>query len=89
MMWGNKINHKETKRQRDKGVNLSNFQRRGERGEKSVEIRKMYLLPEVRGEGLGKFLLTELEKTILSGGYQEIWMETRRVVKEAVILYEK
>jgi putative acetyltransferase len=60
-----------------------------ERGEKSVEIRKMYLLPEVRGQGLGKFLLTELEKTILSRGYQEIWIETASVLKEAVFLYEK
>ncbi|MEY3866698.1 MAG: hypothetical protein RLZZ338_589 [Cyanobacteriota bacterium] len=60
-----------------------------ERGENSVEIRKMYLLPEVRGQGLGKFLLTELEKTILSHGYQEIWIETASVLKEAVILYEK
>jgi putative acetyltransferase len=60
-----------------------------ERGENSVEIRKMYLLPQVRGQGLGKFLLTTLEKTILSRRYEEIWIETASVLKEAVILYEK
>jgi len=30
------------------------------RGEKAVEIRKMYLLPSVRGLGLGKYLLQQL-----------------------------
>jgi putative acetyltransferase len=31
------------------------------RGEKAVEIRKMYLLPSARGLGLGKYLLQQLE----------------------------
>lgn len=34
------------------------------RGQNAVEIRKMYLLPKVRGKGLGKYLLTQLEKAI-------------------------
>jgi len=58
------------------------------RGPKAVEIRKMYLLPEVRGQGLGKYLLTELEKTIAARGFQEIWIETASILKEAVQLYE-
>lgn len=59
------------------------------RGEKAVEIRKMYLLPEVRGMGLGKHLLSLLETKIAAKGFQEIWLETASVLKEAVILYEK
>lgn len=31
-----------------------------DRGEKAVEIRKMYLLPNVRGQGMGKYLLLNL-----------------------------
>ncbi|MEA5554102.1 GNAT family N-acetyltransferase [Anabaena cylindrica UHCC 0172] len=58
------------------------------RGEKAVEIRKMYLLPSARGLGLGKYLLQELEKTILSRGFEQIWIETASVLKEAVKLYE-
>ncbi len=58
------------------------------RGQKAVEIRKMYLLPEVRGKGLGKYLLQELEKAIAVKDYQEIWLETASILKEAVILYE-
>lgn len=58
------------------------------RGKRAVEIRKMYLLPEVRGQGLGRFLLQALEETIAAQGYQEIWIETASVLKEAVQLYE-
>jgi putative acetyltransferase len=55
----------------------------------AVEIRKMYLLPEVRGQGLGRFLLTQLETQIASRGFTDLWIETASVLKEAVILYEK
>ncbi len=59
-----------------------------ERGEKAVEIRKMYLLPKARGLGLGKFLLQQLEAEISCRGFKEIWIETASVLKEAVKLYE-
>lgn len=59
-----------------------------ERGNKAVEIRKMYLLPEIRGQGLGKFLLKELEKRIIECQFQEIWIETATVLQEAIKLYE-
>jgi putative acetyltransferase len=58
------------------------------RGEKAVEIRKMYLLPNVRGLGLGKYLLQALETAIISRGFQQIWIETASFLTEAVILYE-
>ncbi|HEY9651453.1 MAG TPA: GNAT family N-acetyltransferase [Coleofasciculaceae cyanobacterium] len=59
-----------------------------ERGEKAVEIRKMYLSPAVRGQGLGRYLLQELERAIAQRGFREIWVETASVLKEAVKLYE-
>jgi putative acetyltransferase len=59
-----------------------------ERGPKSVEIRKMYLLPTYRGQGLGKFVLQALEKAIVAQGFQEIWIETASVLVAAVKLYE-
>ncbi|MGB3532574.1 MAG: GNAT family N-acetyltransferase [Microcoleaceae cyanobacterium] len=58
------------------------------RGNHAVEIRKMYLIPEVRGQGLGNFLLRELETKIKSRGFQEIYIETATILKEAVKLYE-
>ena len=58
------------------------------RGEQAVEIRKMYLLPQVRRSGLGRFLLQELEKAIAAKGFQQIWIETASVLVEAIKLYE-
>ncbi|MTJ10611.1 GNAT family N-acetyltransferase [Anabaena sp. UHCC 0204] len=58
------------------------------RGEKAVEIRKMYLLPKVRGCGLGKFLLQQLETVIILRGFEQIWIETASILAEAVKLYE-
>ena len=59
------------------------------RGQNAVEIRKMYLLPGVRGRGLGVYLLQQLERAIAIKGYQEIWIETATVLKEAVKLYDR
>jgi putative acetyltransferase len=60
-----------------------------QRGQQAVEIRKMYLLPRVRGQGLGSFLLGQLEKAIAARGYHQIWIETASILKEAILLYEK
>lgn len=54
-----------------------------------VEIRKMYLLAEFRGRGLGRYLLEQLEKKIAKKGLTTIYIETASVLKEAVSLYEK
>lgn len=58
------------------------------RGDRAVEIRKMYLLPSVRGQGLGRYLLGQLELAIQRQGFRQIWVETASVLKEAVCLYE-
>jgi putative acetyltransferase len=55
----------------------------------AVEIRKMYLHPTVRGQGLGRWLLTQLETAIGAAGYHTIWIETASVLREAVQLYER
>ncbi len=60
-----------------------------ERGFQAVEIRKMYLRPAVRGQGLGRWLLGQLEGAIAAAGHQEIWIETATVLSEAVQLYER
>jgi len=59
-----------------------------QRGHNAVEIRKMYLKPEVRSQGVGRFLLNQLEMAIATRGFGEIWVETASALKEAVILYE-
>ncbi len=59
------------------------------RGISAVEIRKMYLLPTARGQGLGHFLLQQLEGVIAARHYRQIWIETASVLVEAVQLYER
>ncbi|MGK7939324.1 MAG: GNAT family N-acetyltransferase [Crocosphaera sp.] len=59
------------------------------RGNKAVEIRKMYLLPKARNKGLGTYLLKTLEQDIIEQGYEQIWIETASCLKEAIKLYEK
>lgn len=59
------------------------------RGNNAVEIRKMYLLPTARGQGLGRFLLAQLEQAATDQGFGEVWVETATVLTEAVALYEK
>lgn len=59
-----------------------------QKGNRAVELRKMYLLPEVRGQGLGRYLLQTLEQAIAIRGFRQIWIETASVLKEAVKLYE-
>ncbi len=59
------------------------------RGNNAVEIRKMYLIPAARGYGLGRFLLAQLEQAAAKNGFEEAWVETATVLKEAVALYER
>jgi putative acetyltransferase len=58
------------------------------RDSKAVEIRKMYLHSKTRGQGLGKYLLGQLERSIFDRGYREIRIETASVLVAAVKLYE-
>ncbi len=53
------------------------------------ELRKMYLLPEARGRGLGRKLLAELLDAARDAGYQRVRLETATVLANAVRLYER
>ena len=59
------------------------------KGDESVEIRKMYLVPEMRGKGLGKALLNLIEQRIKAKGYMKVYLETASVLKEACIMYQR
>lgn len=48
----------------------------------------MYLLPAARRQGLGRFLIVELEQEIAQRGFTNIYLETATALKEAVLLYE-
>lgn len=55
--------------------------------ESEVELRKMYILKEFRGRGLGKWTIDFCEAYAQSKGYECISLETASVLKEARSLY--
>ena len=52
-----------------------------------AEIRKMYFLPDARGKGYGRRLLTELIGAARDRGYRRVVLETASVLREAIALY--
>lgn len=52
------------------------------------ELRKMYLVPEARGKGLGVRLLRECLDQARAAGYAECYLETRASMLDAKRLYE-
>lgn len=55
----------------------------------TCELRKMYLLPEVRGQGLGRQLLQLAFERSVAAGFHIMQLETASVLKEAIALYER
>lgn len=57
--------------------------------ETNCEIRKMYLLPQARGNGLGKWMVKFLIEKAKELGFQKIELDTASVLLEAIELYKK
>lgn len=55
----------------------------------TVEIKRMYVLPELRGQGIAQAVLRELEKWAQEEGYTSCVLETGKRQPEAIRLYEK
>lgn len=53
------------------------------------ELKKMYLLPEARGAGVGEQLLTMCLEAARNAGYRQCYLETIREMTAARALYEK
>ena len=52
------------------------------------EVKRMYVVPEARGRGLGRRLLEELEAQARTLGYTSVALETGDRQPEAIRLYE-
>jgi len=59
-----------------------------ERGRNAVEIRKMYIKPSARRQGLGRYLFAQLEAQIKAQGFEQIWIETATALTGASDFYE-
>jgi putative acetyltransferase len=55
----------------------------------TAELRKMYLKKELRGQGMGRYLLERSLKIAKEMGFNRIQLESASCLKEALTLYEK
>ncbi|WP_141734822.1 GNAT family N-acetyltransferase [Oligoflexus tunisiensis] len=55
----------------------------------TAELKKMYLLPEARGLGLGRALMEELLPLVAAAGYTRLYLETMPSMRDAIRLYER
>ena len=57
--------------------------------QKKAEIKRMFVLPEFRGKGIGLLILNELESWASQLNYHECILETGKKQPEAIRLYQK
>ncbi len=57
--------------------------------EEQVEIKRMYVLPTCRGNGIGQKILAKLEQWALEMNYKSCVLETGKKQPEAISLYQK
>jgi len=55
----------------------------------TMEVKRMFTLPECRGKGIATKLLNELEKWTIELGYEKCILETGKRQPEAIALYTK
>jgi putative acetyltransferase len=55
----------------------------------SMEVKRMYVLPEKRGQGFAQIVLRELEAWAKELGYKRCVLETGKKQPEAIALYKK
>jgi putative acetyltransferase len=55
----------------------------------TMEVKRMYILPESRGKGIATNILSELENWAAELGYEKCILETGKKQPEAIELYRK
>jgi DNA-binding MarR family transcriptional regulator/N-acetylglutamate synthase-like GNAT family acetyltransferase len=58
-------------------------------GSQPAELKRMWIAPAVRGLGVGRRLLAELERVASRRGASVVHLETNRSLKEAIALYRR
>lgn len=57
--------------------------------DQTIEIKRMFVLPQFRGQGIAGEVLRELERWAVELGFQESILETGKKQPEAIRLYQK
>ena len=55
--------------------------------DETCELRKMYFVPELRGRGMGRYLLERMVNRARELGYKRMRLETASVLERAIRLY--
>ena len=58
-------------------------------GDGVCELRKMYLAPDWRGKGWGRFLLIEALRFAREAGFRKVTLNTNSSMLDAIALYER
>jgi ribosomal protein S18 acetylase RimI-like enzyme len=53
------------------------------------EIKRLYVKPEARGQGIAALLLTALEEYAAAAGYEWLYLDSKDDLKAAIRFYEK
>lgn len=53
------------------------------------EVKRMYVVPALRGTGLGAALLDRVIATARARGLRSLWLETAFFLRDAIALYER
>lgn len=57
--------------------------------EKTCELVKMYLLPEARGQGLGRTLIAQSLQFAREAGYRQVYLESMPELQKAIGIYRQ
>ncbi|MBA9075904.1 MULTISPECIES: GNAT family N-acetyltransferase [Rufibacter] len=55
----------------------------------TAEVKRMFVLPEFRGQGIAGRVLRELERWAVELGFEKLILETGKAMPEAIRLYSK
>jgi GNAT superfamily N-acetyltransferase len=58
-------------------------------GDEPAEVKRMWVSPSVRGRGVGRRLLDEVERHAREAGVATLRLETNRTLVEAIALYRR
>jgi putative acetyltransferase len=59
------------------------------KAERTCELKRLYLAPQWRGQGLGQTLYAHAESFARQAGYERIWLDSSRRFGSAHRLYER
>lgn len=73
----------------DKIIGGAGISQLEQEGESVCELQKMYFMPEARGRGIGKEMMTKCLAAAQSFGYEKCYLETMPYMEAAQALYRK